>query len=590
MLNQAATNIIKIFLFGLSLFCLVTGLSIGLQHTYQLLTPGNYPFGPTGDGAYDAARIYYPILTGELPIRKLLVPFADHRIVVERLFAIADFVYTKGLESTLPLRLTIILWCTALLEVFAISKIDKISVSLKILLSGLAVGFTFFACSIINYQSVILCTWPLIMLFTMTAFICCERYCNLSHINSANSTPFLYLTAASIILAMFTFNIGNILWPIIFFTLWKRDSLKKRWKTWLGFCLFSYLIYFFRFQPHSAQSGIDATIADPVLILKYLSRMLSLPFIPSAQSNDSAITFAILLLVNLSSVLMGLYFLTKKWKPYDSVIFSMLAFGFVTVWFIAMARAPVVAEYVSIGLRFTTSSLFLVFALCFASTVVLRNIIKNELFLNLILILTFSFIFLVYAIPGDKKYGSGVGKFSRVNQDYFIALATGIPLDNNFVLTTSSYNNENDLNHLNFLQNVQKKWHKSVYSFWAANTVGKKLEELGLKQTTTNYDFSVTTEDFREKNVSAVLTNVQLSQVGKPTLENDQIIFGSSDNTIVGFALYFNEIRGLQDLLKKRNGIWHGAVNTSLVQDKEIQVYLVNTKNMTYSRVGQLEI
>src|SRR3990167_1257912 len=128
--------IFKLCFWPLAALCFLIGMYTACNHSYQLLLDYNYSISPLGDQMQDVAQVIYPVVTGEKSWNQLFVPFADHRIVIERLLIIYDFFFNQGLESNHPYRVVTVFWLILFLFSGVIFLIKKLPLSIKLLIIG----------------------------------------------------------------------------------------------------------------------------------------------------------------------------------------------------------------------------------------------------------------------------------------------------------------------------------------------------------------------------------------------------------------------------------------------------------------------
>lgn len=596
----------EIIIWILALLCFFTGLFVAISHIAGITTHYNFAIGPLGDDAYDAARVTYPILTGESSIWHILRPFADHRVVTERLLALFSFIYTNGTNSNLGFIFAFVLSLTSLLLINFIFNIKSLSNNIKILLAGIMINLTFAGISLINYATPLLFSWPQVILYTLLTFFFLQKYCSdETPFNTHNKFYYLMLTSTFAILTIYSFNIGLILWPIIFIVLYKHNVWKLHIKSWLLLSGFSSALYFSRIQtetlhhywrPNSVGDGIRHFLHEPLTAFSYLSRIVSIPIIPDAQTQASIGTYVIALLIMCASTFFLAYFIRKKrWLYADTILFACLSFSFTAILLISISRFWVAAEYVNIGLRFTTPSLLLWASLiaCLFSIISTFENIKILKATKLILSLAASTWLLVYFIPGDQKKIPYMFDLSYTSR-YFIALASGVPINEGLLKATYGYNEELSIDHLTYLNNVQQKYKKCAYSLWPSQIINTNINKLSFKTQNPIPSTIVMENDLRHDNPAIYLDVTILKNQMSDETKQWFILITDNDNTVAGFGIRApNHINFADYLLKKNNNasiLWRATLNSDLVKGHQIKFWLASKELQAMHYVGSLEI
>jgi hypothetical protein len=614
-INSILKKIAGITLWIIALICLGIGMYAAIGHSLNMLVPYNYFLSPLSDDAYDAALVTYPMLTGEDSLWHIIRPFADHRIVTERLFAAFDFIYTNGTQSTLGLRYVFFLWVTYGLMARFIFQINSLSTSIKIFLSGMVLSLTFLTIRLGDFFGETLFTWPQVMLYSFCAFLFLEKYTsiNLNH-DTTRSYHYLLLTSLFVILVLFSFNIGLVIWPIVFVILYKRNTLRHL-KSWLFISGISYFIYFSTIQPDSHYwgpptlgRGITAFIFHPLVYCSYLSRLVSLPLVPSALIHASLLTYLIGCTLVVSSLFFLFYFLKKPvWRREDTVLFPCIAFGFIAVILISVGRFWIASEYASMGTRFITPSLFL-WASLIISTFFIISTAKNRTFTFLTSLATLgATLWLLFCLLGNvaMMQPEPLGASQQANIDdidvgdvnrYFIALATGVPLNDSLINSTGGCTyHDNGKPHLTYLNKVQHEYHKSAYSLWPARIMNQKLDNLSFHPIYSNSSATVhMVDDLRNLGNSAIYVNVLLPKQQLPLSKHTWYLLATDNNTIVGFGIrsptFIDLLNSIFHDTRHTNLIWKGVINSALVKGNEVKLWLANEDDELYWLVGSLNI
>jgi hypothetical protein len=360
------TKLSTLALWSAALFCLCIGLFVASEHTMHFFANHNYFFSPFADDILDNANSSYPIALGKQGFMHVFDPYIDHRIATERVQEIIDFTFTQGVQSLQPYRLSLFLWLNFLFfSYFVIIKNNTLRAPSKVLLSGAYLIFIFAGMSINNYVSTMQHTWPLIFLFSLFTFISLAKYCESLKKNAAaiKLYSFMFLTILNINIVLYSFNIGAILWPIVFIILIKQRCLRRQWLLWIGAAILTYYCYisltwilanWFSYTQHTT---IETLLLRPLHIFLYLSRIISLPFLPSAFNQFSAASISIGGFLTLISLTLMYYFLSMRtWSAAETIFFGYLLFAMGALVIISTIR-PVSGKYTAVEWRFLTSGL-----------------------------------------------------------------------------------------------------------------------------------------------------------------------------------------------------------------------------------------
>lgn len=586
-----------LFIWMIAFVCFAAGFYRSLNYTYQLFDVNNYLFAPFGDDAYDAAKIVYPFLLGKLSWTSLFQPFAEHRVFFERLNEIIDFVFTQGQQMAQPYRLSVALWSVSGLFIyFVILKNTLLNNAIKLLLSGISLALTFSAISIVNYSSSILITWPYVLLFSLIVFILTAHYCEAAKANSNKKGLFyIFFVATFVIVTMFVFNIGLILWPIVFVVLFKHRCIRKHLGYWLVTMIFTYALYFYGgWQFQTVNGGVENLFFHPVEFYLYVSRILSLPLIPMAQMHASVGTIIIATSVFLLSTWCLCYFLMKKyWSKAETILFAYFVFSLLALLIISFARFWLPAEASSIGLRFTTVSFTLMICLLTMIFNYWSRSTKMNMVVKAVLAVLTMIWLLKFFIPNDARmsrtYDAGF-----MNQ-FAIVQATGVPIDNHFSEAIKAIQSDNDMSHILFLNKIQKEFKKGAYYFWHTQYISKNINELKFDKLLYEQHPNLhITLDFRPMKNPGILIEVKLKNYKAPLSKKWDIFFADESGKIIGFALPApGELPSLWSRLITHVPLtlyWRGAANTALLMDNRIVIWAVNDKERKLYRIGSFTV
>lgn len=590
-MGNMTNKLYKSLLWFSAIACLLVGLVVALHSTYQLFQAYNYSLGPIGDQAIDAEHVIYPVITGEKPWSYLFTPFADHRIVVERLIIIYDFIFHHGLDTVHPMRLAAAFWGTWLLFIGTVFFHKNLSFNNKLLVTGCTSVLLFSNVNLFNFCMPITATWPLVVIFSLLAFITTERYCTAVNENrGSKSLPYLFLTALFVVLTIYSFNIGLFLWPVILILLFKRQALRPHILLWMTVVALSYLAYFWNgWHPGvtATDGGMKNSLLNPIHPFLYFSRILSIPLISNAAAKSSFGTLLIgLFIFTLSAYYLYQFWRLKKWSASDTIIFAYLFFSFFTLLIISVMRSWIEAEYLSAGTRFTTIS-FILWLCLLVSFFIFHKQSQNKSYkIESLLSLAVILGLVGFFIPSDNY----VYNQSRANQ-YFIALSTGIPINETLANYSKEYNDEQHIPHLVYLDAVQKKQGNGVYSLWPAQQINHSISSLS----------------YSAKQCSISSTNIisaDLRKMGSPAIEIKtdtnmntsspwDLLFTNKNGKIIGYSL---PLVNYESVWKKwltphpENLAWLGMINSALVRENTVQSWFIDRKNRQICRGEQIRI
>ncbi len=583
----------RLFLWASAVICFFSGLYIALNRTYyRILGIHNYNLAPVGDSAHDAAVTTYPMLLGKQPFITIYTPFSDHRIVIERLWAMYDYVFTQGTQSGLPLRLSVTLWLIALLIIgFIIVRHQLLPPAVKLLLTGVTLAVVFSENSIINYSDSILMTWPYVLLFSLLGFISLDYYCAAFKNNLAIRHLYQLLVIFFVGLTLLTFNAWMLLWPVIFIGLLKNRCLKfPSALVWIIAAIVSYQLYFFHgWATDTGHNGLKQFLHHPIDAYLYLSRVLSIPLIASAQESGSVPTIIIAFSILSLGCLWFLKFVQREYRSAENILFTYFTYFFSLIITISIARFWMVDEASSIGLRFTTPSGIIMICLVVMSFIITYDITTNKLLANTVLSMLTMIWLIAFYVYGEHCC---VYNLSYTNQ-WHIFMTTGVTIDDKFINAAKSWTNEYDINHWNYLLSVQKSNRKSAFSLWPSQHIRQSIEHLKYKAIDCHVAMPhiEINGDYRKKQVPGVLLTVRMSSDQTPITAEWDLLFLNAQNKIVGFAIASS--RPEDNLInqlsawKEKNLYWTGAINSNLLQGHErVTVFAASDRNQQYCQLG----
>lgn len=592
----------SIVLWIIAVICFSIALFTAIEHTTHFFANHNFLFSPFADDILDNAFYSYPMATGKIPYTFIFEPYIDHRIAIERIQEVLDFLFTNGVQSAQPYRLSIILWGNFLLfSYFVIFSNSRLTAPIKLLLSSAYLMFIFAGMSINNYISTMQITWPFIYLFTLLSFICAEKYCRLldTKSNTTRALLFILFTSLFVNLTLFTFNIGTILWPIILLLLIKRNCFRQHCLIWITFALLSYFAYI---SPHwvlanwhsyTQHTNSTAVFNKPFDVFFYLSRALSMPFVKQAFTQYSVYSLIIGLFAALSSLVIIVYFLRlKKWSSADTVFFSYFIFILLANLIISAMRCDS-GKTTLIEWRFLTSSLLLQFCILMSLFYIRisSNMKQKAVTIGLSVLTAIGLILFIRldAITSGGTYD--VGFFNQV----YISEAIGIPINEHFLQASNIYQSSGVLFHHVSVNDVQKKYKKGPFSFWASQFINHSINELPFTKVLSENQANLNViYDYRLKQSPAVLINARLDHYHGPINNNYEVIFTSDKQTIVGFAISAPYLQSLLASLQSKNKaplLWRGAVNTDLLHNTQtVYAWAVLPKEKIMYQLGKISI
>ncbi len=590
-----------------ALACFFTGFYIAIEHTAHFFSVNNYLFSPFADDILDNASWTYPVVLGKREFIRLFDPFGDHRVVIAHLMEIFDFVYTNGLQVAQPYRLSIILWLNFFLfSIFVLLPKKELNPPAKLTLMGAYILLLFPGISINNYVSTMQITWPLILLFSLLAFICAEKYCqqSLKKQSSKLSLFYLFFTAIFVNLTLYTFNIGIILWPIILLLLLKRRCLSKNYIILFSLIIFTYYYYWTcsllpgALTAHGgAHSSFYAVFPRLLQGFLFFSRLVSVPLINNAIDASSIYTLVIGVISAVLALYLLFYYLFKKtWLGSDSIFFAYFLFNLTTVIIISLTR-NVLINRPEVGAlvewRFLTCSLMFLFCLLAGVFFILNSQCQRKKIINAGLSVFSMLWLLFFFLPKESILSNDTYDLGFFNQVY-ISEATGIPIDNAFLQASGIYMSSGVLAHHLGVIDVQKAYKKGPFSFWPSQYINQDIAKLNLALVNANHAVISPILDYRIKHNPGVLINVLMDSANTQLNTNWSVLFTNAQGKIIGFAIaapYPHSLWSLLWLNSTTPLLWRGAINSDLLaKDKKITVWAVDKMRQHYAKLGVLAL
>lgn len=628
----------QIIMWIAALSCLGAALYIGINRTLLIFAPHNYLFAPLGDDALDAVSLLYPIMLGQKGVGGLFQPYADHRLVIERLWGIYDFFFSQGTQSGHPYRLAGSLWIGYFLFVLPCVFFNKqFEWPVKIVLASIYLCLIFASTTLINYGSSIMNTWPYVLIFTLMAFIVTAMYCQeMQKSQRSNIKLYSYMLLAFlfVVLTCYAFGAGLTLWPIIFLVLFKRRAFKKHWFVWLALAVINYILYTYDgWKALATQYGMQTLKQGHfVPFILYYARLVSIPVIPNAMGTASIQTLVIAIFTICAGVLCGLYFLRKKeWSMADTIIFPYFLFGFLTTFAISLSRFWMEFEAINVAFRFAIVNYIAIICMLAVCYSVAGRLREGQLVVKAGISMLAMVWLIAFFIPGDMDANGSAGIFDAgLWNQFLIQEATGVPIDAGFIAEIKKWQNEQDIPALNFLNDTQKKLKKGTYSFWAAQYMNESLQRLHFKQVACDAKANIVTgTDFRANHNPGLFIDINMDHYNEMVNNNWYAFLTNSDDKIVGFGvsafsfpvakptqvISFKNIMGatVRFTANKpyfpdpalhhwwRNNIekvpvqirlfWRSAINTALLKkDKTVNVWIADSANQRICKVSQLKV
>jgi hypothetical protein len=626
------SHIPRYILWMFSLLCLAFGLYWAFIHILLMFFPHNYLLAPLGDDAIDAVSKLYPIILKEKPISGIFGWYGDHRLTLARVQSLLEFFYTNGMQILQPVRLSLVLGADALLFIFyVLIPNQRLGKPIQALLATILLVFLFSSITIVNYGSSYMMTWPWMILFSSLLFIMTNAYYNALVNNASTGKCIFYILGMALLInmAIYTFSIGLMLWPIVFLVLIKRvfifsnskfsiTSQKDAPATKISLAIFyrhsyqanillqfslliilailSYSFYFhevFNFKIPLVQSlnmhPYQTTYLWSDFI--YLTRMLTASFISSAVYTSSILGLLFGSFFFTIAVAAIYTFLMKKdWSNAESILFALLIFNFIAVIIIAFARGSAASEALSVN-RFTTPAFMVLICIFTTAFLWLLATTKKKQFVLASLLVVYTLFF----VKNDRHVW--IYDFSPWNQ-FLIAESIGIPINATFGEAMSHVQNEADPVALSYLNTIQKNYHKGVYSLWMTPHVNHSIKELSFNQSTCQEQAEVNasilppgeppSSEFNTRFLTVTLNNAK-----NLSLRHIDILFTNVNGLIIGYGLSAPYIEPVFTWLLPTSSLmyhWKGAVNTELLKNSShIIAWAVNKKEHKMCVLGTVK-
>lgn len=583
----------------LGLVCFFFGLYTAIDHTVQFFANHNYFFSPFADDILDNSLITYPIAIGKLKLIHIFDPYVDHRVAIEHIQELIDFFFTQGVQSLQPYRLSFLLWLNWIIFCYFVIYPNKIISNYhKMMLAGAYIIFLFSSISTNNYVSSMQITWPIIYLFSLLTFISLAKYCDA--INNTHPTYYTYgymiLTCFFLNVVLYTFNIGVVLWPIVFIILMKRGCSFRESICWLGLAFINFYVYieknwvlanFFSYTSHTTYHSF---IERPLLAFLYYSRIISIPFNESALAHLSGWNVGIGLLGIILNFAFIVQFLKKrKWDLSETIFFGSFLFVSVSIAIISIMRSAVYA----MEWRFFTTGLFFLFcSLMYLFFIPIKSEALKKILSAALTCFAFSWLIIFY-LPLDEKVSGGPYDLGFFNQ-VFISEAVGIPINDHFLKASNIIQSSGNLLPHVYVNSVQKIHHKGPYSFWVSRYLDNPIDPLLENKKVTSLPAKIwIVYDYRLKQSPGMLLNVQLENASNSLNNQWEVIF-TNHRKIIGFAISAPYLQLLSAFLNKTRKdilLWRGAINTlQLNKNEVIEVWALSNKNNNVYFLGKMTI
>jgi hypothetical protein len=586
-----------------SLACILAALFIASEHTAHFFATHNYFFSPFADDILDNANYSYPLAMGKIGYVNIFNPFMEHRVVIERIQEIIDFLFTNGVQTLQPYRLSLLLWLNFLIfSRYVIFSNNTLSKPLKIFLSGVYLLLLFPGMSINNFTSTMQITWPIIYLFSLLTFVSLAKYCDVVQQEPSPKKAWLYLLSTVVFLniVLYTFNIGTLLWPIIFIVLIKQRCLYKHRGAWLLLAGMNFYLYLQKnwvsanFNSYTAHATLGSIFQKPVAAFLYFSRIIAVPFDGIAFYHFSWVSLSIGLFACLLVVLSAVFFWKKtRWSSSESVFFAYFTFVCFSIAVISIIRCAS-GRFELIEWRFLTTGVLFIF--CSLMTLFLLPIHSRfpKERLHFMLSTAITVWLLGFFIPLDLNMSGGTYDLGFFNQ-VVISEATGIPIDEDFLQASKIYQVSPTLHPHVIVNEIQKANNKGPYSFWASKYINHPLNELGFKKIDLQGPAQIyIAYDYRPEKSPGVLVNVKLDKYQDPITKNREIIFTNDNDQIIGFAVTAPNLRPLYEMLTAKQTpplLWRGAINTQYLDSSALVYAWVVVKDLkTIYKLGSLKI
>ncbi len=581
----------------LALLCFLVAFYVAAEHTSHYFANHNYFFSPFADDILDNANTTYPIALGKQSFWKIFSPYIDHRVAIEHVQELIDFAWTSGVQVLQPYRISILLWANFLIFFHYIIRPSAFTIIIKTFLSGAYLFLLFASMSVNTYVSTMQITWPILFLFALLTFINLSRYCQVVKQTGLSRASYLYiaLTVLCLNIVLYTFNIGVVLWPIIFLILIHQRCLKKDSYIWIGLAFFNYYIYL---DHHWVMNNVHSysshakLFSIPVYILevfKKYSRIISVSFNIHAFYQSTFITQVIGLISIFISIVFMVSFLSKRNRSSYEITF----FGYFVFSMLSMIVIPVMRN--AVDWRFLTVGLFFDFCLLMSLFMMLADfsLSRKSSWASVSLVLMGSIWLLFRFLPIDKQLSNGTYELGFFNQ-VFISEATQIPIDENFLKASKIYQSSGDLQPHVFINEINKSQHKGPYSFWISQYMNQPIKVLqNNKRILTDKAKIYVAYDYRPEHSSGLLINVLVENSRTPMNNQWQMVFTDKAGTIIGFGISSPNLQPLWALLIRPSHLilWRGAINTqSLKSHDTIHAWAIDQNHKVIYQLGSMII
>ena len=332
--------------------------------------------------------------------------------------------------------------------------------------------------------------------------------------------------------------------------------------------------------------GMIKSLYNPIHPFLYFSRTVSIPFVKDAPSSASFAAVMVGLLTTISSLyFLYRYWRLRSWSISDTFLFCTLFFSFSTIYIVAVMRSWINAEYAIAGGRFV--------AISFVMWTSLLTSYFRFFGTRVFSIAHFRYLFIVCAIAIFHYAGFIIHSsfdYSLSINKHFIAFSTGIPINKAFIDFSKNYNNEEDIQHHQYADNIQKQYGLGAYSLWPAKRIGKNID-LAMAKNCNLTGKNMLNTDLRKSGNPAVIIQSWLPGV-KPN-KKTFIIYTTKNNKIVGYALPIADVqRTIKSLITKEptSSKWEGAINTDLTKGRLVKSWFVDTHAKTACEYGSLRL
>lgn len=580
----------------LAVLCFLVAFYVAAEHTSHYFANHNYFFSPFADDILDNSRTTYPIALGQQSFWSIFSPYIDHRVAVEHVQELIDFYWTSGVQVLQPYRISILLWANFLIFFQYIIRPSLFSIVVKTFLCGAYLFLLFASMSVNTYVSTMQITWPILFLFTLLTFVNLSRYCQNEKNNESSKKSYGYiaLTLFCLNIVLYTFNIGIVLWPIIFLILIQQRCLKRHAYVWIGFAFINYYIYLEHhwvmnnFHSHASQAKLFSIPAFLEIYNNY-SRILSVPFNIHAFYQNIWISKLVGFISIFISIAYIVSFVSNRNRSFSDITF----FGYFLFSMLAMIAISVMR--CAVDWRFLTAGLFFDFCLLMSLFMMLADYprLRRSVLTYFSLVLIGSVWLLFGFLPNDKLLSNGTYELGFFNQ-VFISEATSIPINENFMKASKIYQSSGALQPHVFINEINKSQRKGPYSFWVSQYMNRSIKVLqNNKQILAEKARIYVAYDYRPERSPGLLINVSVKN--SDTLMNNQwqIVFTKKDGTIVGFGISGPYLQPLWVLLMRPSHfiLWRGAINTqSLKPQDTITAWAIDQNHDVIYQLGNMII